>query len=608
MSFTAEEHLNPGREKGKRLPKDHSHLVHKLAYTRREDFQIDYGREIEQEIVLLQREIEKEPEHYKPYPSRWLAIKLLEQDPKLTQQVASNTEGKNLLRTVNNSIEHLNTIFSEDADTLIADRRYGWIHGLVRETIQIEKPDRRLLSDRIDDIVTNRILGIPIFLFSMWLVFKFTTDLSAPLLDWVNAVVEGPISRWVLALLGFVGLQGTWVQSLLLDGVIAGVGSILAFIPVLMALYGALAILEDSGYMSRAAFVMDRFMHFLGLHGKSFLPLIVGFGCSVPGIFATRTLENDKDRILTGLMVPFMSCGARLPVYVLVAGIFFAEKAGLMVFWMYFIGIAMAIIVGLLLKNSLFRGKQESPFVLELPPYRLPTLRAIWLHMWEHTSSFVRKAGSLILLMSLVIWLLLAIPMQKGEPFAGAPLENTAYASLSNTLAPLLRPTGFGTWQSSGALLSGIAAKEVVVTAMAQVYGIETRAAAGTGAVTEITRFWSDLGQIAAGFARSVLEMAKAIPGMVGIKLSPAEDTSQEVLFAPVVRASFEGSSGGHADLAAFAFMVFVLIYTPCIATLAALRNELGTRWMLLSAGGQLLTAWLLATLIFQVGKLLGVG
>jgi ferrous iron transport protein B len=608
MSLTAEEHLNPDEKKGESSQKDHSHLSHELAYTRWGDFQIDYGREIEQEIVRLQREIEKEPERYKPYTSRWLAIKLLEQDPKLTKQVASNPEGNDLLQSVNSSIEHLNAIFGDEPDTLIADRRYGWIHGLIRETIHIEKPDRRLLSDRIDDIVTNRIIGIPIFLFSMWLVFKFTTDLSAPLLDWVNAVVEGPITRWTLALLGFVGMQGNWVQSLLLDGVIAGVGSILAFIPVLMALYGALAILEDSGYMARAAFVMDRFMHLLGLHGKSFLPLIVGFGCSVPGIFATRTLENEKDRIITGLMVPFMSCGARLPVYVLIAGIFFAEKAGLIVFWMYFIGIAMAIIVGLLLKNTLFQGKQESPFVLELPPYRMPTLRAIWLHMWEHTSSFIRKAGSLILLISLVIWLLLAIPVHKGETFAGAPLENTAYASISNTLAPLLHPAGFGTWQSSGALLSGVAAKEVVVTAMAQVYGMETRAPSGAGTVTEPTSFWADLGQILSGFAQSVLEMIKAIPGMVGIHLSQAEETPQEVIYAPVVRASFERSSGGHADLAAFAFMVFVLIYTPCIATLAALRNELGTRWMLLSAGGQLLVAWLVATLIFQVGKLLGLG
>lgn len=578
-------------------------MTHELAYTRRDDFQIDYGREIEQEIVLLQQEIET-MEQFSTYPSRWLAIKLLEADPKITLQIRSLPKGEELLQMTQKSIEHLSAIFGEDVDTMIADRRYGWIHGLVRETVKIERPNRRLLSDRIDDIVTNRILGIPIFLFSMWLVFKFTTDLSAPLLDWVSAVVEGPITRWTVALLAGLGWSGNWVESLLLDGVIAGVGSLLAFIPVLMALYGALAILEDSGYMARAAFVMDRFMHFLGLHGKSFLPLIVGFGCSVPGIFATRTLENEKDRIITGLMVPFMSCGARLPVYVLVAGIFFTDKAGVMVFWMYLLGIAMAIVVGLLLKNTLFRTKQESPFVLELPPYRIPTLRAIWFHMWEHTSSFIKKAGSLILLISLLIWLLLAIPVQAGVAFASAPLEETAYASVSSALAPLLGPTGFGTWQSSGALLSGVAAKEVIVSAMAQVYGMESSGA------EEITanNFWQDLGGIMVGFLNAVLDMVKAIPSMVGINLFPDDSVPQTYPFAGAMRASFERSSGGHGGLAAFAFMVFILTYTPCMATLAALRKELGTRWALLSAGGQLLVAWLLAVLFFQGGKLLGLG
>ncbi|MEM5776171.1 MAG: ferrous iron transport protein B, partial [Anaerolineaceae bacterium] len=379
-----------------------------------------------------------------------------------------------LLKAIKKNISHLETLFGEDVDTLVADRRYGWINGLVRETTHAENAGKRLLSDRIDDIVTNRLLGIPIFLLSMWLVFKITTDLSAPLLDWVTAVLEGPLTRWSGALISVLGLTGTWVDSLLLDGVIAGVGGLMAFVPVLMALYGALAILEDSGYMARAAFVMDRFMHVLGLHGKSFLPLIVGFGCSVPGIFATRTLENKKDRILTAMMVPFMSCGARLPVYVLISGIFFAEKAGLMVFWMYFIGIAMAILTGLLLKNTLFRGKTESPFVLELPPYRVPTLKAIWFHMWEHTSAFIKKAGSLILLMSLVIWLLLAIPVNGTGRFADVDLQSSAYAAVSRVLAPTLRPAGFGSWQTSGALISGIAAKEVIVTSLTQVYGMET--------------------------------------------------------------------------------------------------------------------------------------
>ncbi|MCE5209092.1 MAG: ferrous iron transport protein B [Chloroflexi bacterium] len=578
-------------------------MQHDLAYTRRLSFQIDYGREIEQEIVQVQTLIEKYPALNEAYPSRWLALKLLENDKQIAAQIALQPDGAQLISDVQKNIHHLVSIFGEDVDTLIADRRYGWINGLVRETMQVENSQRRTLTDRIDDVVTNRILGIPIFLLLMWGMFKITTDLSAPLLDWVNAVLEGPVTHWVSSLVMLLGLNGNWVESLLLDGVVAGLGGLLAFVPVLMALYGALAILEDSGYMARAAFVMDRFMHVLGLHGKSFLPLIVGFGCSVPGIFATRTLENEKDRILTAMMVPFMSCGARLPVYVLIAGIFFPEKAGLMVFWMYLIGIVMAITAGLLLKNTLFRRRAESPFVLELPPYRIPTLKAIWIHMWEHTSSFIKKAGSLILSMSLVIWLLLAIPVGGEGRFANVDLQSSAYAAISGKLAPLLSPAGFGSWQTSGALISGIAAKEVIVTSLTQVYGMDTPVQD-----TAQTSFVEDVSSILTGFVKALWEMVLSIPRLIGIDLTGSDKTATETALAPAVRAGFEQTSGGHAGLAAFAFMVFILIYTPCIATLAALRKELGTRWMLLSAFGQLAAAWLLAVIVFQGGMLLGLG
>jgi ferrous iron transport protein B len=578
-------------------------MQHNLAYTRRPGFQIDYGREIEEEIVQVQSLIEQHPALNEAYPSRWLAIKLLENDKQIAAQIALLPDGEQLLKAVAKNINHLEAVFGEDVDTLIADRRYGWINGLVRETSKTVTPGERLLSDRIDDIVTNRLLGIPIFLLSMWLVFKVTTDLSAPMLDWVSGLLDGPITRWMTALISVLGLSGTWVDSLLLDGVVTGVGSLLAFVPVLMALYGALAILEDSGYMARAAFVMDRFMHVLGLHGKSFLPLIVGFGCSVPGIFATRTLENKKDRILTAMMVPFMSCGARLPVYVLMSAVFFADKAGVMVFWMYFIGIVMAISVGLLLKNTLFRGAAESPFVLELPPYRIPTLKAIWFHMWEHTSAFIKKAGSMILAMSLVIWLLLSIPVNGAGRFAEVDLRSSAYASVSETLSPVLRPAGFGSWQTSGALITGVAAKEVIITSLTQVYGMEIPAEE-----VQPVSFIEDVGGIITSFAQAAWEMVLAVPGIVGINLGSPDEVAAETALYQAVRAGFEKSSNGHAELAAFAFMVFILIYTPCVATLAALRKELGTRWMLLSAFGQLVLAWLLSVAIFQGGLLFGLG
>ncbi|MDY0019305.1 MAG: ferrous iron transporter B, partial [Anaerolineae bacterium] len=358
---------------------------------------IDYGPEVENEIVTLQAMIEQEADLRTRYGSRWLAIKLLEEDDDILKKFHEMGDHAALLNRARTCVEHLRVVYGDDMDTIIADQRYGWIHGLVKETVQRTAQERLSLSDQIDKIVTNRVLGIPIFLALMWVVFKVTTDVASPYLDWVDGVIGGPITHWVIAILGVSGLGGTWVESLFVDGIITGVGGVLVFVPVMMSLYLALALLEDSGYMARAAFVMDRLMHMLGLHGKSFLPMIVGFGCTVPAFYATRTLENEKDRILTGLLVPFMSCGARLPVYVLFAAIFFPDNAGAAIFWMYIIGILVAIVLGVVLKNTVFKGKEQSPFVMELPPYRLPTFKAIWFHMWERTSSFVRKAWGLIM-------------------------------------------------------------------------------------------------------------------------------------------------------------------------------------------------------------------
>ena len=430
--------------------------THQLAYTGSRSL-VDYGREVEQELAMLEKKIEELPSLVNRYRPRWLAIKLLENDSEILSKIAQVKGGEALLAAARTSTTHLEQVYGDDVDTIIADRRYGWINGLTREVVQRTGPDRLTLSDRIDKIVTNRVVGIPIFLFMMWTVFKVTTDVAGPFLDWVDGVIGGPISNWVVAILEMLGLGGTWVEGLFVDGIIAGVGGVLVFVPVLMFLYLALAILEDSGYMARAAFVMDRLMHALGLHGKSFLPMIVGFGCTVPAIYATRTLENEKDRVLTGLLVPFMSCGARLPVYVLFASIFFPQNSGSMIFFLYLLGIVTAMVAGIVLKNTLFKGKEQAPFVMELPPYRMPTLKGIWFHMWERTSAFVRKAWTIILATSVVIWILLAIPLGGGS-FADAPVENSAFAGVSGLIAPVLNPLGFGNWQASGSLITGFVA------------------------------------------------------------------------------------------------------------------------------------------------------
>lgn len=575
--------------------------AHNMAYSRGTTL-IDYGLEIENEIARLQEVIEAQQSMERTYGSRWLAIKLLEEDHSIQQAVKAFDDGEQVLLKAEESIAHLRDIYGDDVDTIIADRRYGWINGLVKEVVKQSAIDHRTISDKIDTIITSRILGIPIFLALMWIVFKVTTDLSEPMLEWVEYVFTGPLSNWIAGILSWGGLSGSWIESLLVDGIIAGVGGVLVFVPVMAFLYLALALLEDSGYMARAAFVMDRLMHGLGLHGKSFLPMIVGFGCTVPALMATRTLENEKDRILTGLLVPFMSCGARLPVYVLLASIFFPRNSGMVIFWLYILGIFTAIMVGLALKNSIFKGKELAPFVMELPPYRVPTFKAIWFHMWERTSAFIRKAASIILIASVIIWLLLSIPVGAGS-FADVSVNESAFASVSQGISPIFRPLGFGEWRMTGPLVTGFIAKEVVVSTMSQVHEI-----------IEIddqdnqTTFFEDVGEMLVGFIQAIWDTIKSIPLIIGVDLFDDNGDMEPTGLMFAVRESFDQASDGHGALASVAYMVFILLYTPCVAAIAAAKQELGTRWMWLSVIGQFFIAWVFAFIIFQGGLLLGIG
>ncbi len=575
---------------------------HEMAYSQKRSL-VDYGREIENEIATLQHFIAKNVALTKNYQSRWLAIKCLEQDQEVLAMLEKDLSAAPIQEAVQKSLEHLQEVFGDDVDTLIADRRYGWINGLVKEAVDKSTLDNRTLSDRIDKILTHRFLGIPIFLALMWVVFKVTTDLSGPLLDWIDGVISGPITNWVSTIMAGIGLGGAWVENLFVDGIIAGVGGVLVFVPVMAFLYLALAILEDSGYMARAAFVMDRLMHALGLHGKSFLPMIVGFGCTVPALMATRTLDNEKDRILTGLLVPFMSCGARLPVYVLLASIFFPENSGMVIFWLYILGVVVAILVGLLLKNTLFKGKGQSPFVMELPPYRIPTFKSIWFHMSERTGAFVRKAWGLILVTSIVIWVLMSVPLGEAGRFADVPVAQSAYAGVSRAISPVFQPLGFGEWQMSGALVSGFVAKEVVVSTMSQVYDV-----AEVEEVTQPSSFFEDLGEILTSFISAIWDTIRAIPLIIGVDVFEGEEEPEPTALMAAVESSFESASNGHGALASVSFMVFVLLYTPCMVAVAAARKELGTKWMWFGIVGQFVLAWVISLVVFQGGLLLGLG
>jgi ferrous iron transport protein B len=565
---------------------------------------IRYSADIEEEIARLEAAIEKSPALANQYPTRWLAIQLLEGDPALLKEVSSCSDGAEVVRALETSRAHLCQHYGNDVSVVVADFRYGFVHGLTREVLTRTIEQRLTNSDHIDRIVMHRVLGMPIFLAFMWVVFKITTDVASPYVSWLSDLVDGPLSRWVIGLLSLAGLGGTWLQSLLVDGVIAGVGGVIVFIPILMSLYLVLAFLEDTGYMARGAFVMDNLMHVIGLHGKSFLPLLLGFGCSVPAIYATRTLDSEKDRLLTGLLVPFMSCGARLPVYVLFATIFFPENSGLVIFALYLTGIAVAVALGLVFKNTLFRGYGESPFVMELPPYRMPTLRSVWFHMWEHTSSFLRRVTTVVMLASIVIWLLTAIPLRGEGEFGATALPDSALAVVAERIAPALAPLGFGSWENSSALITGLVAKEVIISTLSQVHRVDEEPDGGDSERT----FFQDVGFIVTSFVQATLDTVKSVPLIVGINLFEADDQPPPTALAIRLQVSLDRTSGGHAPLAAIAFMVFVLLYTPCVVATWTGRQELGLRWLAFSIVGQLSLAWLAAFVVFQGGRLLGLG
>lgn len=562
---------------------------------------VDYGPDVERAIEQLTDEIHANRDVAGRYPARWLAIALLDAERGVDDAVAAH--GGDAILTRRDALVAELTAQGLDITTTIAGHRYDTAHRIMASASDTEHDATASTTDRIDAVLTNRWLGIPIFLGLMWVVFKLTTDVAGAFLDWVDAAMSGPISGLVSSAIHAVGLGGTWVESLVVDGAVAGVGAILVFVPVLMSLYLALAFLEDTGYMARAAFVMDRAMRGIGLQGKSFLPMIVGFGCTVPAVYATRTLESRRDRVLTTLLVPFMSCGARLPVYVLMATIFFPDRAGFAVFAMYLLGMAVALILGLVLRSTILPVTRYAPTIMELPPYRVPTVRSIWFHTWVRTRAFLAGAGTIIFTTMMVVWLLMAIPASSSGSFADTDVDESAFATMAGVAAPAFQLAGFGTWEATGSLMSGFVAKEVVVGTMAQVYG-----AIDEATVDEAPSVLSATGEIVTGFGRATVDALEAVPAMVGIHLESGENDAPRSELMTSIETGFEESSGGHGALAALAFMVFVLLYTPCMAAVGAIRHEIGSRWMWVSVIGQLALAWAMAVVVFQGGLWLGLG
>jgi ferrous iron transport protein B len=549
---------------------------------------VKYSIDIENSIIRLKQFIEEKSDGKLPYNIRWTAIKLLEDDKIIKERILQSAGdiGLEILQTTQALRKHLDQRFDDDPQIVMTDERYGFIAGIIKEVQTSSTKQRVDISRNIDLVLTNRFIGFPIFLFFIWAMFQLTFTLGAYPMDWIDGGVA-----WISTAIDGLVPDGLF-KALLLDGIIAGVGSVIVFLPNIIILFFCIALFEDTGYMARSAFLMDRIMHLIGLHGKSFIPMLMGFGCNVPAIMATRTLESEKDRILTILITPFMSCSAKLPVYIILSGAFFGIKAGTVIFAIYLLGIALSIITGRLFRSTLLKGA-DAPFVMELPPYRVPMLKSLIIHMWDRSKIFLKKMGKIILIGSIIVWALSAFPrnisysidynsqrkkviasyearLHAAEKSARPQLEKEKEAALlavdktrqaekaeksfigriGKVFAPLFAPLGID-WRGGVALLTGFVAKEIVVSTL-------------------------------------------------GVLHAVGDEEDPEALKI-ALRAT------GMTPLSALSMMVFVLLYLPCLATTAAIRRETGSYyWMFFSIAYSTSTAWIMAMLVYQGGKLLG--
>jgi ferrous iron transport protein B len=540
---------------------------------------IKYGEEVEKELDKLENILIQDRELTKDYPSKWLALKLLEGDTEVTKRVRESSYSEKVITQVGVSTTHLKKVFGDSPEAIIADRRYGYISGACREAVKKSPEERQILSDKIDQVLVNRVLGLPLLLIVMWLVFNFVFKVSAPLMGYVEMG-----QTWLGNLFTSLLPDGSVIQSLIVDGVIGGVGSVLIFVPIIFLLFLAMALLEDTGYMARAVFIMDKIMHKIGLHGRSFIPMLLGFGCTLPAIMATRTIEDKNDRFVTILVVPFISCGARLPVYALLIGAFFPERiSGNILFSLYILGIVVAIFMAKILRKYLFRG-EAAPFVMELPPYRFPTIKGLLIHMWERGVVYLKKAGTIIFVGVLIIWVLSNFPWspnyskdydtlieqaQNNEEMV-AQLENErafeklemSYAGkMGRAIAPIFKPLGFDDWKLSVGLIGGFVAKEIVV-------------------------------------------------GTLGTLHSVGEaDEESESLRQRLQNQTRSDGSKKFNPLVAYTIMIFVLLYIPCVATIAVIKRETNSwKWPIFTVFYTTGVAWIASFIVYQGGRLLGLG
>lgn len=546
---------------------------------------INYGNEIEKSIRTIQHELKKVNSVKQIYSTRFLAIKLLEEDNHTLNLLKEHLIFEAIKKTSDRETSRLEQLFKDQSETLIADAKYGFIAGALKETYRNGPQARRDQSREIDKLLTHKIWGFPIFILFMWITFQATFTLGSYPMAWLNAGIG-----WVGELLGDFLPSGA-MKDLLIDGIIGGVGGVIVFLPNILILFFFISLMEDSGYMARTAFIMDKLMHKMGLHGKSFIPLIMGFGCNVPAVMATRTLDNKSDRVLTMLIIPFMSCSARLPVYVLLISAFFVSYQGAVLFLIYSIGILLAVLMGLFFKKTLF-AKKAVPFVMELPPYRMPTLRNTMVHMWHKGSQYLNKMGTVILFASILIWAMGYYPrtVEYSKDYAtmlsqveadntitqGQKTEQTEQIQLlqederqeksyigmtGHFIEPVIEPLGFD-WKIGMSIITGMAAKEIVVSSMGVLYQASINADENSQSLKE-----------------KLHEQRYTYGSKVGQKV-----------FSPLV---------------AFGLMVFVLIYFPCVAVVAAIKKEANWGWAIFTMVYTTGIAWVASFCIYQIGSML---
>ena len=500
---------------------------------------INHGPELERSIEEVKKAISQNEDIRHKYSTRFLSIKLLENDREIENFISTLPNGKEIIAIRNKETLRIRKVMNEDSEQAITDAKYGFITGALKETFTDNHLEKEQTTRVIDSIVTHRIWGYPIFFLFLYIMFEGTFVLG----DYPMQGIEGLVDQ--LGNLIRNNMAEGPLKDLLIDGIIGGVGGVIVFLPNILILYFFISILEDSGYMARAAFIMDKIMHRMGLHGKSFIPLIMGFGCNVPAIMATRTIEDRKSRLITMLVNPLMSCSARLPIYLVMIGAFFPNCASFMLLCIYTAGILLAVIMARIFSKFLVKG-EDSPFVMELPPYRMPTSKSIMRHTWEKGAQYLKKMGGIIMIASIIIWFLGYYPRHDAHESVAEQQENSYIGQIGKAIEPVIKPLGFD-WKLGIGLISGVGAKELVVSTLGVLYTNE-------GDVENV-------------------------------------NLSDRIPITPLV---------------ALAYMLFVLIYFPCIATFAAIKQESGSwKWAIFAAGYTTGLAWLVAFTVFQIGSII---